>query len=383
MHYKPAIVIVAYNRQNTLERLFSYINQANYPDEDITLIISIDYCETNWDVVASAEKFQWNHGTKIIKTHTENMGLKAHILECGDYALEYGAVIVLEDDLVVAPAFYKYIQDAQNFYYDDDNIAGVSSYAYEWNGYAHKKFTPLRKDGGVYFGQFACSLGQSWTDKQWKSFRKWYKENPELLHDGKMPERIYKWTHSWSKHYTAYIVETNRYFVIPYEATASVFGEVGAHAKERYLEHQVSFYLGNEKFEMIEFKQGVHYDVFFENIDLKQMIKQKFDIDDVCIDIYAHRKIENIKSRHLLSTRKLNKKIIASYALDMRPQEMNVIFDVRGHDIFLYDMNVNVKNAFYKKKNRIMYDLAGIRPRVALFYGICYGFEEQINARRK
>lgn len=383
MNYKPAIVIVAYNRRNALERLLSYINQAYYPDEDITLIISIDYCESNQDVIESAKKFQWNHGTKIIKTHTENMGLKAHVLECGDYALEYGAVIVLEDDLVVAPAFYEYSQEAQNFYCDDDSIAGISLYAYEWNGYVHKKFTPLRKNGDVYFGQFACSWGQSWTDKQWKSFQEWYKGNRELTHDGKMPERIYEWTNSWSKHYTSYIIETNKFFVIPYEATASVFGEVGAHTKARCLEHQVPLYLGNKKLEMAEFEQGVHYDIFFENIDLKEIIKKKFNIEDVCVDFYAHRKLEFINSRYLLSTRKLDKKIIKAFALDMRPQEMNVLYDVEGQDIFLYDRSVDEKNKAYKKKGRIFYELAGVRPRIALFYGIRYGLEERINARRK
>ena len=197
-----------------------------------------------------------------------------------------------------------------------------------------------------------------------------------------MPGRIYGWKQSWAKYYTSYITETDKYYVIPHKAVSSVFGEVGVHAKSRSLDNQVPLYLGNKKFEMIEFQQGVHYDTFFENIDLKQMIKQKFDIDDVCIDIYAHRKLEYIKNRYLLSTRKLDKRIIASYALDMKPQEMNVIFDVRGHDIFLYDMNVDEKNRIYKKKNRIMYDLAGTRPRIAIYYAVCKGIEEKINAWR-
>ena len=383
MHYKPAIVIVAYNRRNTLERLLSYINQAHYPDENVNLIISIDYCEDNQDVINSAEKFQWKHGTKTVKTHTQNMGLKAHILECGDYALEYGAVIILEDDLVVAPAYYEFVQDAQNFYYNDNNIAGVSLYSHEWNGYAHKKFTPIVKDGDVFFGQFSCTWGQSWTDKQWKNFQEWYNKCPKLTRDGRMPERIYTWKHSWGKYYTAYITETNKFYVIPYKPMSSVFGEVGVHAKLRSLEHQVSLYLGNKKLEMVEFEQGVHYDIFFENIDLKQKIKQKFIVDDVCIDIYAHRRLEFINSRYLLSTRKLDKKIIKAFALDMRPQEMNVFFDVEGQDIFLYDMSVDEKNMVYKKKGRIFYDLTGVRPRTALFYAICYGLEERINARRK
>lgn len=383
MQCKPAIVVVAYNRCATLERLLTYINQAYYPDEDITLIISIDYCETNQDVVEVADMFHWNHGTKIIKTHTKNIGLKEHVLECGDYAMEYGAVIVLEDDLVVAPSFYNYIQDAQNFYYNDDNIGGVSSYAYERNKFAQKKFVPIRKNGDVYFGQFASSLGQSWTDKQWKLFRAWYQDNPELIQDGRMPECIYGWKHSWLKYFSAYLSSTDKFFVYPYEATASVFGEVGTHSKTRSLFHQTSLYLGNKKFEMVKLKKGVHYDAFYENIELKRLLIQKFDLEDVCIDLYAYRRLEFINSRYLLSTRKLDKKIIKAYALDMRPQEMNVLFDVEGRDIFLYDMDVDETNKVYKKKGRIFYDMAGVRPREAMFYALCYGIEERINARRK
>lgn len=386
MIFKPAIVVVAYNRQEALARLLSSINKAYYPGEDITLIISIDYAETNQDVVEYAEQFCWNYGTKIVKTHTKNMGLKEHILECGDYALKYGAVIILEDDCLVAPAFYSYICDAQAFYYDDENVAGISSYAYEWNGYACQKFLPLQIEGDVYFGQFACSLGQSWTDRQWKEFRKWYETNPKLVDDGRMPDRIYNWKHSWSKYFTAYIVEKGKYFVVPYKATTVVFGEVGTHAKTRYLEHQVALYLGNERFKMVKFEKGVHYDIFFENVDLKKAIKQQALLqgsEDVCIDIYACRELEFVSSRYLLTTRKLNKRIIQSYALDMRPQEINVFMDVKGDDIFLYDMKVDEINKIYKKKNRIMYDMAGVRPRVALYYGLYKGIEEWINTKRR
>lgn len=40
---KPAIVVICYNRPNSLKRLLSSIGQANYPQsEDITLVISVD-----------------------------------------------------------------------------------------------------------------------------------------------------------------------------------------------------------------------------------------------------------------------------------------------------------------------------------------------------
>ena len=58
----PAIVIIAYNRADSLKRLLSSIARADYSDtSDITLIISIDK-GNNEDVIRAAEDFSWLHG---------------------------------------------------------------------------------------------------------------------------------------------------------------------------------------------------------------------------------------------------------------------------------------------------------------------------------
>lgn len=80
--------------------------QRAYYDEDVNvpLIISIDKSDTE-DVLRLANEFHWNHGDKRVLSHAENLGLKAHVLSQGKLLEEFDAIVVLEDDVVVARDF--------------------------------------------------------------------------------------------------------------------------------------------------------------------------------------------------------------------------------------------------------------------------------------
>ena len=98
MRNHPAIVIIAYNRSRSLERLLKSVGKAQYPEnQKIPLVISIDKGD-NSDVIRVAENFTWTHGEKRVVCRKENLGLKRHVLLCGDYVQEFGSVILLEDD---------------------------------------------------------------------------------------------------------------------------------------------------------------------------------------------------------------------------------------------------------------------------------------------
>ncbi|MBP5711948.1 MAG: glycosyltransferase [Prevotella sp.] len=59
---------------------------------------------------------------------TENWGLARNIID-GDTRLvnEYGRVIVLEDDLIVAPYFLQFMNDALETYKDEDNVCHIQA----------------------------------------------------------------------------------------------------------------------------------------------------------------------------------------------------------------------------------------------------------------
>ena len=183
---KPAIVAVGYNRPDSMERLLKTVVQAYYPIEEIDLIISIDESNKSDEVEKVARDVEWKHGKKIIKRYPERQGLRKHILQCGDLSQEYGAVIILEDDLVVSPSFYTYTFEAVNKYSENSKIAGVSLYSHAWNGYANTEFMPVKNEFDVYFGQYSITWGQCWTEKQWNKFKEWY-----LKHENKLPNTNY------------------------------------------------------------------------------------------------------------------------------------------------------------------------------------------------
>lgn len=370
MGIKPVIVVVAYRRLHTLQRLLRSIGNAIYNVDDITLIISIDYHPENQDIVKCAEAFEWKYGHKIVRTHQKNIGLRSHIIECGDYSVEYGAAIILEDDLVVAPSYYEYTRLAHEFYKDNTKIAGVSLYAHEWNGYAGKRFQPIRKDGDVYFGQFSCTWGESWTGNQWTEFRQWYKLNPQIKIDELMPPSIYEWKESWGKYFARYLVETNRYYVMPYKPVSTVFGETGTHASRMELDVQVALYWGHDNCKFIPFEEGIHYDLFFESIDIKSFLAKKYDISeaDICIDIYALNKRKYGGKRYVLTARKLNCCVIDQYELNMRPHDINVLLDMKGKGIYFYDTLKKKSDKEYRPDIRLEYDFAGVHSAAALSY---------------
>ncbi len=149
----PSIVVVTYNRPASLNRLLSFLSTAIYNSSDVNLIISIDYqaSELHNDVVKIARDFNWKYGFKKIIEQKKNLGLKAHILSCGDLSEEYGAVIVLEDDLIVSPFFYDYALQSLEVYKEDLNIAGISLYTFEWSQVADRSFLPAPSGSEVFF----------------------------------------------------------------------------------------------------------------------------------------------------------------------------------------------------------------------------------------
>ena len=105
------IIVVGYNRTESIKRLLGALNNVDYKNEIVTLIISIDNSGSD-DVEKIAQSFEWKYGSKIIKTYSKRMGLKNHILTCGDYIEEYqlDAVAVFEDDIYPSPAFFNYMR---------------------------------------------------------------------------------------------------------------------------------------------------------------------------------------------------------------------------------------------------------------------------------
>lgn len=374
----PAIVAIGYNRPDSLHRLLRSIGQANYDREDITLVISLDYCNDQQKVIDVAEQFEWQHGKKIIRTHKANMGLRAHVLSCGDLALIYGGVIILEDDIVVSPAYYHYTFRAMNHYEGDPHIAGTALYSHAFNGYARQRFTPLHNGYDAFYAMFGVSWGQAWSASQWQQFRSWYDQ-----HSGPLPYRedlplsINTWgKKSWGKYFLHYQLDQKKYYVIPYCAVATCYADAGENIKSATLDHQTFLAInGPEEYRFPTFEESVHYDLFFENQDLVDVVREQYDLPDtakILIDLYGLR-AGSWKADYILTTRTLPYIQIGSYALHMRPIEMNVILRASGQGIRLYKVTKGQLMLSEKKIDhsygRLNYEAEGMPWQSALKYG--------------
>lgn len=366
---EAAIVIVGYKRKRELLRLLISVKEANYDHWNPTLIISIDKSEIENEILLLLETFEWPYGEKIIRTFKERQGLKQHVLQCGDLAEKYGAVIVLEDDLLVSPEYYRYAMKALSFYQNNERVAGIALYSHKRNGYARAVFEPVNNGYDTYWGCFGVSWGQCWTDKQWKAFRDWFDTSPELEAVDEIPPEVLAWgENSWGKYFNYYTVIKRKYYIIPYISLSTCFSEEGEHTKVESTEYQVPLLQGEKKcYSFAEYENAVRYDMFFENEGCKNFFDENIWKDGICVDLYGVKK-KYAGCRYLLSTAFLNYKIISSFGLKMRPMELNIMHGIEGEGIYLYDMSCMKKNEKRTNKNKLYYEMAGGKWKDTLRY---------------
>lgn len=334
-----AICIIAYNRIDSLKRVLKSL-EVSYYNEPISLIISIDKSKTTI-VEDFAKQYKWKYGNKRVITHTENLGLRKHVLKCGDLLDVFDALIVLEDDVSVAPSFYLYAKQCVEKFINDDNIAGISLYNFPVNYQNKLPFIPLHTDSDVYLMQCAQSWGQIWMKKQWFVFKEWYEKNlEEFDNTPHLPKAICNWPKtSWLKYHTRYCIEQNKYFVYPYISLSTNNADVGTHYTNKTTIFQSQLLYGHKK--SFNINPTIYYDGFFEN----EMLYKKLAIkkENLCIDFYGEK--NNKEGKRYWLTRKIQPyKIIKSYALSFKPYELNILLDNTGSDFFLYDTNITEKN---------------------------------------
>ena len=377
---KPAIVAVGYNRPDGMKRLLDSIGNATYEEQDITLVISIDESNKSNDVEKVALDFEWTHGNKIIRRFPERQGLRKHIIECGDLSETYGAVIILEDDLIVSKDFYKYVCEAHKKYSNNETICGVSLYSYKYNVFTHFEFDPFFTPFDVFLGQMAITWGESWTKEQWGKFKQWF-----LQHDNKLPklnvnipQHISGWTRSWGRYFVSYIVENDLFYVFPYQARSTCFSDYGEHNKTSipltYVQNQLI------QFIPLEYRFGNvcdldRYDAFYEKILDDKITIANIPGSKICVDLNNMKTVSGGK-QYVLTNSKLRFTSIASYGLSLRPILSNAIYGISGKQLFLYKLPDETNHIRSWKKrpripfslNRLKYEFHDITWRMLFYY---------------
>ncbi|MGM0934477.1 MAG: glycosyltransferase family 2 protein [Bacteroidota bacterium] len=91
-----------------------------------------------------------------------NKGLAKSIIDGVTQIIEeYGRVIVLEDDLITSPNFLNFMNQALNFYNNDNEIISISGYTLD--------LPSLPGTNDFYFGYRASSWGWATWEDRWKN----------------------------------------------------------------------------------------------------------------------------------------------------------------------------------------------------------------------
>ena len=346
---------MAYNRPDSLRRLLESLLRATYPDE-VPLVISVDKSKTD-TVRELAESFDWPFGEKKVIAHPENLGLRAHSLFCGDLTRQYGYVVFLEDDIFVAPGFYRYALRAIEHYGNHPRIGGASLYSFQYYEQAALPFVPVQEDSAVYFLQFFASWGTILFEEHWKKFRDWYQQEPQINSTDLLPLGVKKyWSEkSWSKYFLKFLVHNDLYYAYPRVSLCTNFSDPGEHYTELTAKYQVALPIDDQvegNFKPFEESTAV-YDAFFELLPnrLNRLVPSLANYDYL-VDLNGTKELHLYPHQYVLATG-VTRHSVASYAYQLKPAIMNVIYQLPGEGISLCQKEQVVK--VRQKQNNVYY----------------------------
>ena len=343
------IVVIAFDRPASLGRLLAQLITSNYNNQEVDLVISIDKGPSQENLIKICENHDWVHGTLKIIAHEQNLGLKKHVLKCGDLVADYDAIIMLEDDIFPSTSLFSFTEKAIRLSSGHENIAGISLYTPSINEFTSKKFIPIFSTSDLFLAQVPQSWGQVWSKNMWFSFREWLSNTSlDCSIDDRMPLGARCWSDkSWKKLFFHYMVVMDKYFIYPSVSLSTNFYEVGTHVKRKSTLFQVPLSVTETCHDLALPGTQFIYDSHYENNYLQAFLQQRY-VQKVVVDLYGSKEIElNVL---LLTTRRLPYKIVYSYGLELKPHELNVLWNVEGNLIYLYDTS--------KKSNVPAYSLS-------------------------
>ena len=290
------IVIFAFNRPDSLQRMIDSLKLNPLYEESEKFVYidgprSEDERHKVDEVIAVAENITHN-----VSISPVNKGLGSSIIAGVSAVLEkYGKAIVLEDDLVFTPNFLSYMNQALEFYEDDNRIISIC-------GYGLKIKHPKGYRGDVYLSGRSSSWGwATWRDRwqqidwdilDWnelsadrvrqKAFNKNGSDMFAMLKDY-MEGR----NHSWAIRFCYNQFKLGMYSVSPFlsKVNNEGFGENATNCKQRY-----------SRFKIDIDTTGTYTFVFDKNIvPNKKIEKECYHYHSLVLRVYSRvRKILHI-----------------------------------------------------------------------------------------
>ncbi len=188
---KAPLVIFAYNREDKLRECIGSLSEADGHDETEVFVFA-DGAKGEQDragvegVGRFLEELCKENGFKelTVVKRPRNMGLAENVISgVSEVISKHGRVIVVEDDLTVTGDFLDFMNEALDYYEDDEKIwsvTGLSEPLKSLSGYGHD----------IYYSYRASSTGWgTWSDR-WETVDWDMKRYEEVLSDKGLRKRF-------------------------------------------------------------------------------------------------------------------------------------------------------------------------------------------------
>lgn len=177
--YDLRIIVVVYNRAQSLTRLLNSLNEAEYGEDSIKLEVWIDRSKDQVIdslTLRSANNFKFKHGQYSIIVHPRHVGIYGQWLTTWRPKINSSEIaVILEDDLTVSRYFYKYLKLVHRKY---DSYPSVNGYALQGSTIKHsvRDTSQLQGPKGslVFLYPVIGTWGFSPNSKNWIKFLDWF-----------------------------------------------------------------------------------------------------------------------------------------------------------------------------------------------------------------
>lgn len=255
------IVLFVYNRLELTQKTIEFL-LCNQLCAESELVIFSDGSRNESDKIKVEEVRQYIKSISgfkkiTIKESILNKGLANSVISGVTQVFEkYDKVIVLEDDLLTAPDFLKFVNEALNFYKDDSKIWSIT-------GYCPPIKIPKEYESDVFLALRPSSWGWGTWKNRWNNIDWEIKEYKELVKDKRRQRefnkggndlynmlrnqkegRIDSWAIRWS--YNQFINSANTIYPVITKVQNIGFGNEATHTKKKRFQNQILD--GNKEF---------------------------------------------------------------------------------------------------------------------------------------
>lgn len=179
-HPDLRIIVVVYNRPQSLERLLNSLNEADYFKHKVFLEVWIDRSKKDGSIhnatYYAASKFKFLHGEYMVHNHTKHVGIYGQWIGTWNPAPDSNEIaVILEDDLSVSRHFYRWLINVHRKYDDRMDLAGYALQGRSMkHGGAAGNLRGTDKDV-CFMYPILGTWGYSPHRKNWLRFVEWYR----------------------------------------------------------------------------------------------------------------------------------------------------------------------------------------------------------------